>query len=101
LKGINNSTEILHKLFKALYYNGVIPYYIYRCDYVKGVERFVCDIEEEQKIMTELRSFLSGIACPTYVVDLPGHGKVPVPLSFWNRIDLSHVRDFKGREIQI
>ena len=72
-----------------------------RCDYVRGVERFVCDIEEERKIMTELRSTLSGIACPTYVIDLPGHGKVPVPLSYWDGVDLSHVRDFTGKDIQI
>ncbi len=101
LKGVNNSTEVLRKLFEGLYHNGVMPYYIYRCDYARGVERFVCDIEEEQRIMTELRSSLSGIAYPTYVVDLPGHGKVPVPLSYWDGVDLSHARDFKGQEIQI
>lgn len=101
LKDINNSTEVLGKLFRGLYHNGVIPYYIYRCDYAQGVERFVCDIKEEQKIMTELRSTLSGIAYPTYVVDLPGHGKVPVPLGYWDGVDLSHARDFKGQEVQI
>lgn len=101
LKGVNNSSEVLGNLFKELYHNGVIPYYIYRCDYAQGVERFVCDIGEEQRIMTELRSTLSGIAYPTYVVDLPGHGKVPVPLGYWDGVDLSHARDFKGQEVQI
>lgn len=101
LKGVNNSTEVLKELFEGLYHNGVIPYYIYRCDYVRGVERFVCDIKEEQRIMTELRSTLSGIAYPTYVVDLPGHGKVPVPLAYWDGVDLSHVRDFRGQEVQL
>src|SRR3989338_4775945 len=101
LKGVNNSVETLRRLFEGLYQNGVIPYYIYRCDYVRGVERFVCDIEEERKIMTELRSTLSGIACPTYVIDLPGHGKVTVPLLYWDGVDISHARDFKGKEVKI
>ncbi|MDO8429578.1 MAG: radical SAM protein [Candidatus Daviesbacteria bacterium] len=101
LKGVNNSVDNLMELFQGLYHNGVIPYYIFRCDYVKGVERFVCDIKEEQEIMTLLRSRLSGIACPTYVVDVPGHGKIPVPLSYWDNVDLSHCRDFKGQEIPL
>lgn len=101
LKGVNDSAEILGALFEKLYHSGVIPYYIYRCDYVRGVERFVGDIKEEQSIMTALRSRLSGIACPIYVVDVPGHGKVPVPLNYWNNVDLSRCTDFKGQVVQL
>jgi lysine 2,3-aminomutase len=36
-------------------------------------------IAEGQALMRELRSRLSGLAMPTYVLDIPGaHGKVPV-----------------------
>jgi lysine 2,3-aminomutase len=101
LNGVNNSEETLRELFQELYHAGVTPYYIYRCDYVRGVERFVCDINEEREIMTNLRSSLSGIACPTYVVDVPGHGKVPVPLNYWEGTDLSKCKDFKGNQIQL
>lgn len=101
LKGINDEFETLHKLFKEVYYLGIIPYYIFRCDYVKGLESFVCDIKKEQKIMTELTKRLSGIAVPTHVFDVPGKGKIPVPLDFWDGIDLSRCRDFENKEILI
>ena len=84
LKDVNDNVEILAALFRELYYLGVIPYYIYRCDYVCGLERFICDFEKEREIMTQLRIMLSGIAMPTYVVDVPGRGKLPVPLKFWD-----------------
>lgn len=99
LKGVNDSVDTLGELFERLYHSGIIPYYIYRCDYVRGVERFVCDISKEQTIMTDLRSRLSGIACPTYVVDVPGYGKIPVPLGYWENVDLSQCKDFKGQNI--
>lgn len=76
-----------------------MPYYIYRCDYVRGLERFVCPIEKEQRIMTELRRNLSGIAIPTYIVDVPGTGKIPVPLAFWKGINLSECTDFNDKNI--
>lgn len=101
LKGVNNSADTLKNLFQKLYYSGVMPYYIYRCDYASGLERFVCDIEEERTIMTDIRNSLSGIACPTYIIDVPGHGKIPVPLSYWKGTDLANCKDFKGHEIFI
>lgn len=101
LRGVNDDVDVLADLFRSLYYLGVIPYYIYRCDYVRGLERFVCPIEREQRIMTELRRRLSGIAVPTYVVDVPGRGKIPVPLAFWDGTDLSHCRDFDDQVVAL
>lgn len=101
LKGINNSFPTLKNLFENLYWNGVTPYYIYRCDYVQGLEHFVCDIEEEIQIMTELRKVLSGIAYPTYIVDVEGKGKIPVPLNFWSPIDTSSTKDFNNKPIKL
>jgi lysine 2,3-aminomutase len=84
LKGINDSVDVLEKLFNRLAELGVRPYYIYRCDPVVGAEHFMVEFEREVEIMTELRKLLSGIAYPTYVIDAPGgYGKVPVPLGFW------------------
>lgn len=99
LRNVNDDKDILEKLFISLYHLGIMPYYIYRCDYVRGLERFVCPIEKEQRIMTELRRNLSGIAIPTYIVDVPGTGKIPVPLSFWKGIDLSECTDFNDKNI--
>jgi lysine 2,3-aminomutase len=101
LKGINNTFPTLKNLFENLYWNGVTPYYIYRCDYVKGLEHFVCDIEEEIQIMTELRKVLSGIAYPTYIVDVEGKGKIPVPLNFWQNVQVNTCTDFNNTNIQL
>jgi len=101
LKGINNSYDILKQLFEKLYWNGVTPYYIYRCDYVQGLEHFVCDMQQEIEIMTELRKNLSGIAYPTYIVDVEGKGKIPVPLKFWESVRLDTCKDFGDVEIKL
>ena len=74
---------------------------MYRCDYVQGLEHFVCDIEEEIQIMTELRKELSGIACPTYIVDVEGKGKIPVPLAFWSSTNLLSCFDFENSKIKL
>ena len=79
LKDINDDVEILVKLFSRLYHLGVLPYYLYHCDAVKGLERFRGDMEEERMIAIELRKRLSGLACPLFVEDIEnGYGKIPV-----------------------
>lgn len=101
LKRVNDSSEILGRLFTELYHLGVLPYYIYRCDQVSGLKRFICPLEKERRIMTELRRTLSGIALPTYVADVPGRGKIPVPLDFWNGLDTSKCVDYDGQTIEM
>lgn len=97
LKGVNDDYETLHDLFTRLLEIGVRPYYIYRCDPVPGAAHFRVDFNEERRIMTQLRRTLSGLACPTYVIDAPdGSGKIPVPLEFWDA-DVSSYTDFEGR----
>jgi lysine 2,3-aminomutase len=100
LKGVNDDTEVLATLFNTLFHAGVRPYYIYRCDYVGGVERFICSFRKEQRIMTELRKRLSGLALPTYIIDAPGgRGKVPPPLGFWESVHGRTFLDFDGKQI--
>lgn len=101
LKNVNDDIRTLTELFQEIYYLGVIPYYIYRCDYVQGLERFVCDLDKEREIMTQLRSNLSGIAVPTYVIDVAGRGKIPVPLKFWNVSQSDRCVDFDGKPINL
>lgn len=79
LKNINDDVDILERLFKRLYHLGVLPYYLYHCDAVQGLEHFRGNIEEEKLIATELRKRLSGLACPLFVEDIEdGYGKIPV-----------------------
>lgn len=101
LKTVNDNEETLEELFKKLYYMGVTPYYIYRCDYVKGLEQFVCDIELEREIMTTLHKRMSGIALPRYIVDVEGVGKIPIPLGFWDMPDVTRCRDYQGKIIRL
>ncbi|MFH0854380.1 MAG: KamA family radical SAM protein [bacterium] len=101
LKGINDSYEVLEKLFSSLSELGIRPYYIYRCDLVKGAEHFIVPIKKEIEIMTKLRKNISGIAFPQYVVDTPnGSGKIPVPLGFW-KCDYENFKDFENKKIEM
>ncbi|MDO8588810.1 MAG: KamA family radical SAM protein [Armatimonadota bacterium] len=101
LKDINDDYDVLYALFSRLVEIGVRPYYLYRCDPVAGVGRFRVDFRTERAIMTRLRKNLSGLACPTYVIDTPhGSGKIPVPLGFWD-VDDSKFRDFQGEEHEV
>lgn len=97
LKGVNDDYETLYELFSRLVEIGVRPYYIYRCDPVPGAMHFIVEPYIERQIMTRLRRNLSGLACPTYVIDSPdGFGKVPVPLDFWDG-DKATYTDFEGK----
>lgn len=81
LEGINIDFDILYRLFRSLYFIGVTPYYLYHCDKVAGLENFEGDMEKEIAIVRRLRSELSGIACPLFIVDIEnGYGKLPVDL---------------------
>ncbi len=101
LKGINDNYKTLHQLYTQLHYTGVIPYYLYHCDAVKGIQHFAVDIEKEKEIATQLTATLSGIACPTYIIDVEdGHGKIPVPLNFINENN-GTITDFKNTKHEL
>lgn len=101
LRGVNDSFETLYNLFSQLIENGVKPYYLFRCDPVKGAERFQVPFKKEVEIATKLRKELSGLANPLYVIDTPcGSGKIPVSLLFW-QYDKSFYLDFNGKKIKI
>lgn len=79
LRGINDRAETLAILFRKLLSLGVRPYYLLQADLTLGTEHFRTRIETGLAIMAQLRGFVSGMAVPTYVIDLPGGGgKVPV-----------------------
>jgi lysine 2,3-aminomutase len=101
LKGINDSYETLNKLFTGLVEIGIRPYYIYHCDPVKGASHFIVPLEKEIEIMTKLKTNLSGIACPAFVIDTPnGSGKIPVPFNYWS-FQKNNYCDYNGDIISI
>jgi len=79
LRGINDDATILHELFHKLHRLCVRPYYLHQMDLTCGTAHFRTSLETGIEIMDKLRGPLSGLAVPTYIVDLPGgHGKVPI-----------------------
>jgi lysine 2,3-aminomutase len=79
LKGVNDDCETLAALMRALVEARIKPYYLHHADLAPGTAHFRTTIAEGQALMAALRGRLSGIAQPTYVLDIPGgHGKVPV-----------------------
>lgn len=79
LKGINDDPEILASLMRAFVEIRIKPYYLHHPDLAPGTGHFRMSIAEGQAIVRQLRGRLSGLAQPTYVLDIPGgHGKVPV-----------------------
>jgi len=79
LRGINDTAEVLEDLLRGLIRAGVKPYYLFQGDLAAGTAHFRVSIGRGMELMKELRARLSGIALPTYAVDLPGGGgKVPV-----------------------
>jgi lysine 2,3-aminomutase len=79
LKGVNDDADTLENLMRALVELRVKPYYLHHGDLAPGTAHFRTTIAKGRKLMRELRKRLSGLALPTYVLDLPGaHGKVPL-----------------------
>ena len=101
LKGVNDSAEVLEDLFRALVANRVTPYYLHHLDKARGTSHFGVSIARGQEIMRQLRGRLSGIAQPTYVIDIPGgHGKVPIGPQYLNEAQ-NEIADPKGRRHRI
>lgn len=85
LRGVNDTAEVLEELFRALVRNRVRPYYLHHPDLAPGTGHFRLTVAEGRALMRSLRGRLSGIAQPTYVLDIPGGaGKVPVGPEYWD-----------------
>jgi lysine 2,3-aminomutase len=79
LRGVNDSPEALEALFRAMLSARVKPYYLHQLDAAPGTARFHVPIEEGRRLLAALRGRVTGLAWPTYVLDIPGGGgKVPI-----------------------
>ncbi len=100
LKGVNDNADALEALMRALVEARVKPYYLHHGDLAPGTSHFRTTIAEGQALVDELRRRVSGLAMPTYVLDIPGaYGKVPLSESAVVRDgDVMMVRDPSGRQ---
>jgi lysine 2,3-aminomutase len=102
LRDINDSSDALEALFRAMLAARVKPYYLHQLDPAPGTARFHVPIEEGRRLLAHLRGRMSGLAWPTYVLDIPGgHGKVPIGPDYLEPDDkvrdpygVAHRRDF-------
>lgn len=95
LRGVNDSAAALEDLFRAMLAARVKPYYLHQLDPAPGTARFHVPIEEGRRLLRALRGRVTGLAWPTYVLDIPGgYGKVPVGPDYLEAG--GHVRDATG-----
>ena len=100
LRGVNDSEAALEALFRAMIRARVKPYYLHQLDSAPGTSRFHVPIAEGQALLRGLRGRVTGLAWPTYVLDIPGGvGKVPLNPGYLDPDD--HVRDPDGRRHQL
>jgi len=66
-------------LMRAFVENRIKPYYLHHPDLAPGTSHFRLSIEAGLALVRSLRANLSGLAMPTYMLDIPGgFGKVPL-----------------------
>ncbi|MEO7054995.1 MAG: lysine-2,3-aminomutase-like protein, partial [Rhizomicrobium sp.] len=99
LKGVNDNVETLMELMRGFVEAGIKPYYLHHPDLARGTSHFRLGIEEGLNLTRQLRGRISGLAQPTYVLDLPGgHGKVVLDSANVEKTSTGHrIRDFAGR----
>jgi lysine 2,3-aminomutase len=96
LRGINDTVVALERLFRAMLSMRVKPYYLHQLDAAPGTARFHVPMEEGRRLLAALRGRVTGLAWPTYVLDIPGgHGKVPIGPDYLERD--GQVRDPTGK----
>ncbi|KQX40330.1 lysine 2,3-aminomutase [Devosia sp. Root436] len=100
LRGVNDDVETLAGLMKAFVENRVKPYYLHHPDLAPGTSHFRVSIEEGQALVTALRGRISGLAQPSYMLDIPGgHGKAEIGAAAISGGDgCFTVRDWQGGE---
>ncbi len=100
LRGVNDSADALEALFRAMLRARVKPYYLHQLDAAPGTAHFAVPVEEGRRLLAALRGRVTGLAWPTYVLDIPGgHGKVPIGPAYLGRGGA--VRDPAGNPHQL
>jgi lysine 2,3-aminomutase len=83
LHGINDKAETVYQLSRRLLYLRVKPYYMFQADPSLGTDHLRTSIDESLEIQKQLWGHASGLAMPTYIVDIPdGGGKAAMTPDF-------------------
>ena len=86
LKGINDDAGQMERLLRELTAARIKPYYLHHPDLARGTGHFRPTLARGRALLRRLRGRLSGLAQPTYVLDIPsGHGKVPIGPDYLRR----------------
>ena len=99
LRGVNDCPHVMKELNQKLLTIRVRPYYLYQCDLSRGISHFRTSLGRGIQIIEALRGHTSGLAVPTFVVDLPGGGgKVPVMPNYMitRSDDKAVLRNYEG-----
>jgi lysine 2,3-aminomutase len=72
LKGVNDDVDTLEALMRGFVAARVRPYYLHHADLAPGTGHFRMTIEEGRALVEALHARASGLAQPTYVLDVPG-----------------------------
>ena len=101
LNGVNNHPAIVQALSRRLLYLRAKPYYMFQCDPSIGTDHLRTSIDNSLEIQKELWGHLSGLAMPTFAVDIPkGGGKVVYTPNFEigavNKVDPFSKRQYRG-----
>ena len=100
LRGVNDNVETQIRLCHALLRTKVRPYYLFQCDEVRGTEHLRTPVKTGIEIIEGMRGHTSGLAIPTFVVDLShGGGKVPLQPEYvvLQTAEELLVRNYEGR----
>lgn len=74
LRGVNDSIQVLKRLFNDITALGIRPGYLFHPDLVPGTAHFRISLKNGLDLYTTLRTELSGLSTPVYAVDLPNGG---------------------------
>ena len=100
LKGVNDDSATLKKLFQNLLKVRVKPYYLYQADLTLGANHFRTSVQKGLEILRDLAGHTTGMAVPYYVIDAPGGGGkvrlMPNSIVEQNEKEIV-VRNFEGK----
>lgn len=96
LNGVNNHPAVVQALSRRLLYLRAKPYYAFQCDPSEGTDHLRTSVEETLRIQRELWGNLSGLAMPTFSLDIPsGGGKTTLVPDFLQSQE-NGVRTYRG-----
>lgn len=78
LRGVNDNLPVMKELLHKLERFRIKPYYLFQCDLVSGTSHFRTPIKSGLELMAGLHGHTGGLCIPTYLIDTPAGGKIPL-----------------------